>query len=127
MAQAESGARGSALLDRNLASEPDRAWQVYVLRANNLLGAGQSGPASKIMGQGFEYFRGSALAWPEAIRFYGQTQGWDQARKLAQECASRFASYAGECSKAAQSPAEQAEAKRRSEQKAQSLVDRLFK
>ncbi|WP_447920035.1 M48 family metalloprotease [Achromobacter aegrifaciens] len=127
MAQAESGPRGSALLDRNLASESDRAWQVYVLRANNLLGAGQSAPASKVMDQGFGYFRNSALAWPEAIRFYGQTQGWEQARKLAQECASRFSSYAGECSKAAQSPAEQAEAKRRSEQKTQSLVDKLFK
>ncbi|WP_238913347.1 M48 family metalloprotease [Achromobacter insolitus] len=127
MAQAEPGARGSSPLDRNLASANDRAWQVYVLRANNLLGAGQSGPATKVMAQGFEYFRSSALAWPEAIRFYGQTQGWEQARKLAQECASRFASYASECRKAAESPAEQAEAKRRSEQKAQSLVDKLFK
>ncbi|WZB75570.1 hypothetical protein WJ972_04395 [Achromobacter insuavis] len=38
-----------------------------------------------------------------------------------------LSSYAGACNKAAQTPAEQAEAKRRGEQKAQSLVDRLFK
>jgi|GEM_PF-845268 len=130
LAQGESGkpaARASALLDRNLQSEGDRAWQIYVLRANTLLGAGQRGPATTVMNQGFDYFKDAALAWPEAIRFYGQADSWDRARKLAQECGSRFPTHASACSKAAQSPAEQAEAKRRGEQKAQSLVDKLFK
>lgn len=130
MAQGEPGkpsARAAALLDRNLQSEGDRAWRIYVLRANNLLGSGQRAPATAVMNQGFEYFKDAGLAWPEAIAFYGQTDSWDKARKLAQECASRFPSYAGACNTAAQTPAEQAEAKRRGEQKAQSLVDRLFK
>jgi hypothetical protein len=130
MAQGEQGkaaSRAAALLDRNLQSEGDRTWRVYVLRANNLLGAGQRGPATAVMNQGFDYFKDAGLAWPEAIRFYGQAGNWDKARQLAQDCSSRFPSYASACSKAAQTPAEEAEAKRKSEQKAQSLVDRLFK
>lgn len=130
MAQAEQSAvsaRAGAVLDKNLQSQEDRAWQLYVLRANALAGAGQHSPAAAVMDQGFSYFRDAGPAWPDAIAFYGQTESWDKARKLAQECASRFPSYADACGKAAQSPQEQAEAKRQGEQKAKSLVDRLFK
>ncbi|MGY6269218.1 M48 family metalloprotease [Achromobacter denitrificans] len=125
--QGKAAARSAALLDRNLQSEGDRAWRVYVLRANNLLGAGRREPATAIMNQGFDYFKDAGLAWPEAIQFYGQTESWDKARQLAQECSSRFPSYASACAKAARSPAEEADAKRRGEQQAQSLIDRLFK
>lgn len=127
LAQAGQGARAASLLDRNLASEADRSWQVYVMRANTLLGAGQRAPARKVMDQGFDYFRNSPLAWPDAIRFYGQAENWEKAKELAQECRTRFASYSGECDNAAQTPAERAEAERRSEQKSQSLVNKLFK
>lgn len=114
-------------LDRNLRSEPDRAWRIYVTRANKLLGAGQSTQAKSVMSEGFAYFDNAPAAWPDAIAFAGQAQGWDKAKQLAQTCAQRFPSSATLCRKAAASPQEVAEAARQSEAKAKSITDKWFK
>jgi predicted Zn-dependent protease len=114
-------------LDRNLQSEPDRAWRIYVTRANNLLKAGQTAQAKAVMAQGFEYFADAWAAWPEAIQFAGQTDGWEHAKKLADTCAKRFPNYASACQKAATSPAEEAAAKLRNDEKSKTLVDKWLK
>ncbi|WP_236903721.1 M48 family metalloprotease [Cupriavidus malaysiensis] len=119
--------RAAMVLDRNLQSEPDRAWTVYVTRANGLLGSGQGRAAQTVMDQGFTYFNDAPAAWPDAIRFYGQAGDWNRAKQLAAQCASRFPTYANGCNTAALTPAEKAEQERRNEQKAKSLVDRLTK
>lgn len=114
-------------LERNLKSEPDRAWHVYVLRASGLLNAGQPVQAKAVMKEGFDYFGNSPAAWPDAIRFTAQTQGWPSARKLAQDCTSRFPSHGSICMQAAQSPEDLAAIQQRSEQKAKNLTDKWFK
>lgn len=119
--------RAGALLDRNLQSEPDRSWTVYVTRASGLLGAGQGRQAGQVMEQGLSYFSDAPAAWPDAIRFYGQAGDWTRAKQLAAQCASRFSSYAGACNTAALTPAEKAEIDRRNEQKVKSMMDRLTK
>lgn len=124
-----SSARSTVIdpLDRNLKSEPDRAWHIYALRANRLLQAGQAVQAKAVMREGFDYFGNSPAAWPDAIRFTAQTQGWPSAKQLAQNCASRFPSHDSICMQAAQSPEDIAATERRSEQKAKSITDKWFK
>ena len=114
-------------LDRNLKSEPDRAWHIYTLRANRLLTAGQAAQATAVMKEGFDYFGNSPAAWPDAIRFTAQTQGWPSAKQLAQNCVDRFPSHGTTCMQAAQSPEEIAAMQSRSEQKAKNLTDKWFK
>ena len=114
-------------LDRNLRSEPDRAWHIYALRANRLLSAGQAGQAKAVISDGLDYFGNSPAVWPDVIRFTAQTQGWPSAKQLAQTCANRFPSHNTACLQAAQSPEDIAATERRTEQKAKSLTDKWFK
>jgi len=127
--QAGRGGRrdDSAVLDRNLASESDRAWMSVVERSEALQARGQRAAALRTMDAGFRYFHDAGDAWPSAIAFYGNVVGWDRAKALAKECASRFAALAQACDKAAATPAERAQADRQAEQKAKEMVDRLFK
>lgn len=111
-------------LDRNLRSEPDRAWRIYVTRAHKLLGAGQGTQAKAVMADGFGYFDNAPAAWPDAIAFAGQAEGWDKAKQLAQTCSQRFPSSANLCRQAAASPQDVAETARQSEAKAKSIVDK---
>ena len=120
-------ARGSDPLERNLESEPDRAWRIYLMRANRLLDAGQTVQARAVMKDGFEYFNNSPNAWPDAIRFTGLTEGWPRAKQLAQTCSERFPAHSSLCLEAAASPADVVASKLRTDQKTQSLVDRVFK
>lgn len=114
-------------LDRNLKSEPDRAWRLYVMRANRLLGAGQTAQAKAVMADGFDYFDKVPAAWPDAIAFSGQANGWDKAKELAQTCAKRFPSSAIICQQAAASPQDIATAEKNAEAKAKSITDKWLK
>ena len=113
-------------LDRNIKVEADRAWLSYVERATQLRQTGRGRDAEIVMDNGFSYFHDAADAWPQAIAFYGETRGWETAKKLAADCKRRFSSVAEACDKAAASPAEKAEAKRQSQVKAEQFVNRLI-
>ena len=114
-------------LERNLKSEPDRAWRLYVIRANQLLGAGQTAQAKAVMVDGFGYFDKAPAAWPDAIAFSGQAEGWDKAKEMAQTCAKRFPSSASSCQQAAASPQDIAVAAKNAEDKAKSITDKWLK
>jgi hypothetical protein len=73
------------------------------------------------------YFQNAEEAWPQAIRFYGETQGWDEAKRMAQSCGKNFKRVSARCSQAAASPAERADAERKSKEKADQIAKRLFK
>lgn len=114
------------LLDKNLESAPDRAWKVYVVRSERLKD-GQRANARKILDAGLQYFQNAEEAWPDAVRFYGETQGWDEAKRMAGNCGQRFRRVSQRCTNAAASPAERAAQEKQTEQKASSMVDKLFK
>lgn len=115
------------LLDANLKSDMDRAWVVYVERSTQLEASGQRKVATRVMDEGLSYFDQASDVWPQAIEFYGQTAGWDQAKKMAQTCNERFKSMAAACTNAAATPQERAENTRKSEEKGEQLVNKLLK
>ena len=114
-------------LERNLQSEPHRAWRIYMTQANKLLGSGQTQQARAVLVEGFGYFEKAPAVWPDVIAFVGRTENWDKAKQLAQTCGQRFASSAELCRQAAQSPQEIAQAQKLSDSKAEKLVNKWFK
>ena len=101
----------------------------YGRQRAQLEASGQRKDAIQVMDQGFAHFEASASIWPQAIAFYGQTQGWAQAQALAQSCRERFGSLAPEttaCNTAAATPEERAAAQRKTDEKADQLVKKLF-
>ena len=116
-----------AVLDANLTSDADRSWAVYLERAMQLQSSRQYPAARRVMDTGFAYFDTARDAWPEAIRFTGQTQGWPQAKTLAASCAKRFAGMAAACNEAASSPAEQTAANADRLRKERQVVDQVIK
>jgi Zn-dependent protease with chaperone function len=115
------------VLEANFQSEPDRAWITYQERSEKLKDTRQTVAAKKVMEQGLAYFQNAEEAWPQAIRFYGETQGWDEAKRMAQSCGKNFKRVSARCSQAAASPAERADAERKSKEKADQIAKRLFK
>lgn len=115
------------VLEANFSSEPDRAWITYQERSSKLKEVGQTSEAKKIMEQGFAYFQNAEEAWPQAIRFYGETQGWDEAKRLAQNCGKNFRRVSARCTQAATSPAEAATAERKSNEKADQITKKWSK
>lgn len=115
------------LLDINMQSEPDRAWRVYLIQAARLKAANQRTPAKAVLDAGLAYFGTSEEVWPDAIRFIGQLQGWDEAKRTAAACGKHFQRMRSRCGEAATSPSEIAAAERKAEAKAKNLVDRMFK
>lgn len=115
------------VLEANFQSEPDRAWFTYQERSEKLKDARQTSAAKKVMEQGLAYFQNAEEAWPQAIRFYGETQGWDEAKRMAQSCGKNFKRVSARCSQAAASPAELAEVDRKGKEKADQIAKRLFK
>lgn len=132
LASALNGNASSAVgigrnLDTNINSEPDRAWKVYVTKADFLARLGHVPLAKSTMDQGFAYFSAAGEAWPEAILFYGQYESWDKAKKMAATCAKEFPGLAKACKTAAITPAEKAEMDRRAQENANRLVNKLMK
>ena len=115
------------VLEANFQSEPDRAWKIYQERSARLKERGQTGAAKKIMESGLGYFQNAEDAWPDAIRFYGETQGWDEAKRMAAYCGKNFRRVSSRCTQAATSPSEQADAERKSKAKADQIVEKMFK
>lgn len=115
------------LLEANFQSEPDRAWKTYQERSNRLKNARQSAAARKILESGLAYFQNAEEVWPDAVRFYGETQGWDEAKKVAANCSRNFRRMSTQCTAAASSPAEIAEAERKSKQKADQIAEKIMK
>lgn len=58
------------------------------------------------MPKGRAYFQNAEKVWPDAVRFYGETQGWDEAKKVAANCSRNFRRMSAQCTQAASSPAE---------------------
>ena len=131
--QQQPGAQGlrgidpGQLLEANFRSEPDRAWQMYMMRGATLKAAHQNPAARKVVDAGLAYFGKAEDAWPDAVRFYGETQGWDEAKRRAADCGKQFRRVSARCSAAAVSPAEQAAAERKDKAKADNLFERVLK
>jgi len=121
------GADPGQLLEANFRSEPDRAWKLYMVRAEGLRGAQGAPAAKKVVESGLAYFGKAEDAWPDAIRFYGETQGWDEAKRQAGDCGKQFRRAATRCNAAAVSPSEQAEIDRKSKAKGESLSNKWLK
>ena len=115
------------LLEANFVSEQDRAWKLYTIRGMGLKTSGSTPAAKNVIESGLAYFAKAEDAWPDAIRFYGETQGWDEAKRRAAECGKEFPRASARCTAAAASPAELAEADRKAEAKAENLMQRVFK
>lgn len=115
------------LLEANFSSEPDRVWKTYQERSSRLREGRQTAAAKKVMDSGLAYFQNAEDAWPDAIRFYGEVQGWDEAKRMAASCSKNFRRMAERCTQAATSPAELAEAERKSKVKAEQIVEKMFK
>jgi len=115
------------ILEANFGAEQDRAWKLYAMRATGLKASSGAPAAKKVMESGLAYFGKAEDAWPDAIRFYGETQGWDEAKRRAGECGKLFHNASARCNAAALSPAEQAEVDRKTKAKAENLVDKVFK
>lgn len=115
------------LLEANFRSEQDRSWKLYMIRAAGLRGTQGAPAAKKVVDAGLAYFGKAEDAWPDAIRFYGETQGWDEAKRRAGDCGKQFRRAAARCTAAAVSPNEQAEAERKSKAKGDSLSNKWLK
>ncbi len=115
------------VLEANFASEQDRAWKTYLERSGRLKGGGQTVAAKKVMESGLAYFQTAEEAWPDAVRFRGETQGWPEAKTMAASCGKTFRRMSARCSEAASSPTELAEAEKKSKAKTDQLGDKLFK
>lgn len=115
------------VLEANFLSEPDRAWKTYQERSKRLQEGRQTAAAKKVMDQGLGYFQNAEEAWPDAIRFYGETQGWDEARRMAQNCGKNFWRVSARCTQAAISPSEQKTVDRKTKEKTEQIAKKLFK
>jgi Zn-dependent protease with chaperone function len=115
------------VLEANFQSEPDRAWKTYQERSSRLKNGHQNAAAKKILESGLAYFQNAEEVWPDAVRFYGETQGWDEAKKVAANCSRNFRRMSAQCTQAANSPAETAEAERKSKQKADQIAEKIMK
>ena len=115
------------ILEANFRSEQDRAWKLYTVRGMALKSSYGAPAAKKVLESGLAYFGKAEDAWPDAIRFYGETQGWDEAKRRAAACGKQFRHAAARCAAAAVSPAEQAESDRKAQGKTDSLIDKVFK
>lgn len=115
------------VLEANFQSEPDRAWKTYQERSTRLKNGHQNAAAKKILESGLAYFQNAEEVWPDAVRFYGETQGWDEAKKVAANCGRNFRRMSAQCTQAASSPAEIAEAERKSKQKADQIAEKIMK
>lgn len=126
---AAAGVKGDPglVLEANFRSEPDRAWKTYQERSARLKNVHQTAAARKILESGLAYFQNAEEVWPDAVRFYGETQGWDEAKKVAANCSRNFRRMSAQCTQAASSPAEIAEVERKSKQKADQIAEKIMK
>lgn len=115
------------IFEANFNSEPDRAWKIYQERSLRLKEERQPSAAKKVMEQGLSYFQNAEEAWLDGIRFYGETQGWEDAKRMAQICKNKFRRVALRCTQAAISPVELANAERKDKERADQIVNKLFK
>lgn len=116
-----------SLFDANFNSEADRAWALYTERSTRLKESGQRDASKRVLERGLQHFAVAEETMPYAVKFYGETDGWDRAKQQAQQCRQRFPRVAERCQTAARSPQEVAEIDRRSEKKASELTDRWLK
>jgi len=119
--------RSGLIFEANFRSEQDCAWKLYTVRALGLKAPSGTLAAKNVMELGLAYFGKPEDEWPDVIRFYGETQAWDEAKRRAVECGKFFRHAAARCNGVAISPSEQAEADRKAQAKAENLVDKVFK
>lgn len=127
-AAARSLARDAGeLLEANIESESDRAWITYTERSARLKDGGRRDAAKRVVERGLAHFGQAEEAMPFAVRFHGETEGWEKAKTMAQACSERFPRAAARCSGAARSPSEVADLQRKEQQKADQLVKKVLK
>ena len=54
-----------------------------------------------VIDQGVNYFKNAEETWPYAIKFYGESQGCDEAKRVANACGENFWRVLSRCSQAA--------------------------
>ena len=111
----------------NFNSEADRSWKIYQERSSRLKNEGQTAAAKRVMDQGINYFKNAEEAWPDAIKFYGESQGWDEAKRMATACGENFRRVSSRCSQAATSPVEFLEIERQNKIKSDQITKKLLK
>ncbi|WP_194723855.1 M48 family metallopeptidase [Noviherbaspirillum malthae] len=115
------------VLEANFNSEPDRSWKTYLERSSALKERHKTADAKKVMEAGLAYFRHAEEAWPDAVRFVGLTDGWNEAKRMAGDCGKNFRRMSSRCTQAAISPAERAKTEQLEKRKAEHIVDKIFK
>lgn len=117
----------SQLLEANFNAESDRAWITYRERSTRLKEGRQTAAAQRTVERGLASFAQAEEVQPYVVRFYGETGGWDDARKRAQACARDFPRAARRCQRAAISPVEQAQLDKQDKTKQDDFFKQMFK
>lgn len=117
----------SQLLEANFSSETDRAWITYRERSTRLKENRQTAAAQRTVERGLASFAQAEEVQPYVVRFYGETSGWDDAKKRALACAKDFPRAARRCQRAAISPAEQAQLDKQDKTKRDDFFKQMFK
>jgi beta-barrel assembly-enhancing protease len=115
------------LLEANFSSETDRAWITYRERSTRLKEGRQTAAAQRTVERGLASFAQAEEVQPYLVRFYGETSGWDDAKKRALACAKDFPRAARRCQRAAISPAEQAQLDKQDKTKRDDFLKQMFK
>ena len=117
----------SQLLEANFNAEADRAWITYRERSTRLKESRQTAAAQRTVERGLASFGQAEEVQPYVVRFYGETSGWDDAKKRALACAKEFPRAARRCQRAAVSPAEQAQLDKQDKTKRDDFFKQMFK
>lgn len=115
------------VVQRSLRTAHARAWKNYAWRVDEQKKRGRSSDALATLQQGHAYFAAAPATWPQAITLYGQLGQWKTAKEMASVCVDKFPSYTAMCNNAARTPQEIAQEKRKSEEKAEKVVDKWMK
>ena len=76
------------IFEANFRSEQDRVWRLYTVRALGLKVFSGTPAPTNVMELGLAYFGKAEDVWPDVIRLYGETQGWDEANGVQSSAAS---------------------------------------
>lgn len=117
----------SQLLEANFNAEADRAWITYRERSTRLKESRQTAAAQRTVERGLASFGQAEEVQPYVVRFYGETSGWDDAKKRALACAKDFPRAARRCQRAAISPVEQAQLDKQDKTKRDDFFKQMFK
>jgi beta-barrel assembly-enhancing protease len=117
----------SSVLELNMSSEEHRSWYSFLARASQLLEIGNKPRADNVMQTAFSIFGSVGVIWPQTVGVLMSMSRVEDAKKHANNCSKYFPKYAEHCMEASRTTAEKEAIQRASEQKADSLFNKLIK